>query len=59
MIAACMAASGPGSLDSTDVTDNGSQMNCEAYREILSVLSHIIKESIGKKRWEMWAKSIR
>ncbi len=59
MAAACMAASGPGSVDSTDVTDNGSRMNSEAYRKILSVLSHIIKESIGKKRWEMWAKSIR
>lgn len=58
MIAACMAASGPGSVDSTDVTDNGSQMNSEAYREILSMPSHIIKESIVKKWWEMWAKSI-
>lgn len=42
-----MAAPGPGSVDSTDVTDNGSQMNSEAHGQILSVLSHIIKESIG------------
>lgn len=48
MIAARMAASGPGPVDSTDVTDNGSQMNSEAYRKLLSALSHIIKESIGK-----------
>lgn len=50
MIAARMGASGPGSVDSTDVTDNGSQMNSDAYREILSLLSHIIKEPIVKKR---------
>lgn len=56
MTAACTAASGPGSVDSTDVTDNGSQMNSEAYRKILSVLSHVIKESTGKKMLEIWTK---
>lgn len=49
-IAACMAASGPGSVGSTDVTDNGSQMNSDAHREILSVRSHIIRRSpLGRK----------
>lgn len=48
MIAARMAASGPGPVGSTDVTDNGSQMNSEAYRKILSALSHVIKEVGGK-----------
>lgn len=50
MMPACMAASGPGSVDLTDVTDNGSQMNSDAYRKILSALSLIIKESIAKEK---------
>lgn len=53
-----MAASGPGSVRPTDAADNGSQMNSEVYRQILSGLSHIIKEPIGKKRWAVWAMPI-
>lgn len=41
MIAACMAASGPGSFHPTDATDNGSQMNSEACREMFCLLCHI------------------
>lgn len=59
MIAACLAAFGPVSVESNDVTDNGSQMNSEAYRSILSVLSHLIKEFKGKKRREMEAKWVQ
>lgn len=44
MIAARMAASGPASAESNDVTDNGSQMNSEAHRSILSAPSHLIRE---------------
>ncbi len=49
MMAARMAASRPGSVDSTDVNVNGSQMKSEAHRRILSALSHVIKESIAKQ----------
>lgn len=44
VIAARMAAPGPASVESNDVTDNGSQMNSEAYRSILSAPSHLIRE---------------